>query len=140
MTRPLTLGYALSDSPVGLLAWILEKYHNWTDRRGDETSRLDDDLILTQTSFYWFTNTIGTSFRPYYEYAQGHTEPVRRVEAPTAIALFPKDLSHPPRSWAERTYAVTRYTALSDGGHFAAAEVPDLLADDIRAFARSLPT
>lgn len=137
-TRPLTLGYALSDSPVGLLAWILEKYHDWTDRLGDETSRLDDDLILTQASLYWFTNTISTSFRPYYEHAQGHTARVLRVDTPTAIALFPKDLSHPPRSWAERTYAVTRYTALPHGGHFAATEVPDLLADDIRAFARSL--
>ena len=127
MTRPITLSYGLSDSPSGLLAWLLEKYRSWTDRD------FPDDFVLTQASLYWFTNTISTSFRPYYEYFHS-TSRVQRVTVPTAVCLFPKDLDHPPRSWAERTYHVTRYTVMPRGGHFAAYEEPDLLAADIEAF------
>jgi pimeloyl-ACP methyl ester carboxylesterase len=128
MTRPITLSYGLADSPVGLLAWLLEKYRAWTDRD------FPDDFVLTQASLYWFTNTISTSFRPYYEYAQGVSHRVTRITVPTAVALFPKDLSHPPRSWAERTYHVTRWTEMPRGGHFAAYEEPDLLASDLIEF------
>jgi pimeloyl-ACP methyl ester carboxylesterase len=137
-TRPLTLSYGLSDSPVGLLAWILEKYRAWSDSHGDLSTRFSDDFILTQASLYWFTNTISTSFRPYYEYRQGLTKPVRRVDVPTAVAVFPADLTRPPRSWAERTYAVTRYTRMPRGGHFAAHEEPELLAADLQEFFRPL--
>jgi pimeloyl-ACP methyl ester carboxylesterase len=93
---------------------------------------------LTQASLYWFTGTISTSFRPYYEYAHGLTRRVERVDVPTAVAVFPADLAHPPRSWAERTYNVTRYTRMPRGGHFAAHEEPDLLAADITEFLRPL--
>jgi pimeloyl-ACP methyl ester carboxylesterase len=137
MTRPLTLSYGLSDSPAGLLAWIVEKYRAWSDGDG-LPARFSDDFVLTQASLYWFTNTISTSFRPYYEYAKGHTKRVERVEVPTAVALFPADLSQPPRSWAERTYNVTRYTRMPRGGHFAAHEEPGLLAEDITEFFRGL--
>lgn len=89
-------------------------------------------------SLYWFTGTISTSFRPYYEYAHHLTRRVRRVDVPTALALFPADLSQPPRSWAERTHHLTRYTHMPRGGHFAAHEEPALLADDITAFFRAL--
>jgi pimeloyl-ACP methyl ester carboxylesterase len=133
-TKPLTVSYGLTDSPVGLLAWILEKYHDWTDVRAGEASRMGEDQILTLASLYWFTNSIGTSFRPYWEYAAGHVPPLRRVQVPTALALFPADLSHPPRSWAERVYDIVRYRRFTEGGHFAAWEVPDVLADDVRAF------
>lgn len=136
-TRPLTLSYALTDSPTGLLAWIVEKYRAWSDCGGDLSSRFSDDFILTQASLYWFTNTISTSFRPYYEYGQGLTGRVRRVRVPTALALFPADLSHPPRSWAERTYDIQRYTRMPRGGHFAAHEEPELLADDLTEFFRA---
>jgi len=129
-TRPITLSYGLADSPAGLLAWILEKYRVWTD----PGSRFDDDFILTQASLYWFTNTISTSFRPYYEHGRSLARPVRRVEVPTAVALFPHDLVHPPRSWVERVYHVTRYTRMARGGHFAAYEETALLADDLTAF------
>jgi pimeloyl-ACP methyl ester carboxylesterase len=138
MTRPLTLAYGLSDSPGGLLAWLVEKYREWSDCGGDLSRRFSDDFILTQASLYWFTNAISTSFRPYWEHAQGMTPPVRNVAVPTAVAVFPKDLSHPPRGWAERTYNVTRYTVMPRGGHFAAHEEPALLADDLTDFFRAL--
>lgn len=138
MTRPLTLSYGLSDSPAGLLGWIVEKYRAWSDGDGDLSARFSDDFLLTQASLYWFTNTISTSFRPYYEYARGQTKRVERVEVPTAVAVFPADLSQPPRSWAERTYNVTRYTRMPRGGHFAAHEEPGLLAEDITDFFREL--
>jgi pimeloyl-ACP methyl ester carboxylesterase len=138
MTRPRTLAYGLSDSPGGLLAWIVEKYREWSDRDGDLSRRFSDDFIVTQASLYWFTNAISSSFRPYWEYARGMTPRVRNVTVPTAVAVFPKDLSHPPRSWAERSYHVTRYTVMPRGGHFAAHEEPALLADDITKFFRPL--
>lgn len=137
-TRPLTLAYALSDSPVGLLSWIVEKYRAWSDSGGDLASRFADDFILTHASLYWFTGTISTSFRPYYEYAHGLTRRVERVEVPTAVAVFPADLTQPPRAWAERSYNVTRHTSMPRGGHFAAYEEPELLAHDIREFFRAL--
>ncbi|SCE31395.1 hypothetical protein GA0115240_15182 [Streptomyces sp. DvalAA-14] len=146
-TRPLTLSYGLSDSPAGLLAWIVEKYRAWSDSGGDLSSRFSDDFVLTQASLYWFTRTIATSFRPYYEYDRGRglrLERVdvparsRRVQVPTAVAVFPADLVQPPRSWAERTYHVTRYTRMPRGGHFAAHEEPELLAADLTEFFRTV--
>ncbi|HEY7048558.1 MAG TPA: epoxide hydrolase [Jatrophihabitantaceae bacterium] len=141
-TRPLTLAHALADSPAGLLAWILEKYRAWSDRSRADGDGLapafTDDFVLTQASLYWFTGTISTSFRPYYEYAHGLTRRVQRVDVPTALAVFPADLTQPPRSWAERTYNLARYTRMPRGGHFAAHEEPALLADDITAFFRTL--
>lgn len=137
-TRPLTLAYGLSDSPVGLLAWLLEKYQGWSDHRTGRAATLDDDTVLTQVSLYWFTNTIATSFRPYYEFALGALPPLDHVPVPTAIADFPADLTHPPRSWAARTYDVRRHTVMPMGGHFAAREQPELLAADITEFFRPL--
>jgi len=136
-TRPVTLSYALADSPAGLLAWIVEKYHAWSDRDGNLSTPFGDDFILTQASLYWFTNAISASFRPYCEYARGLTRRVERVDVPTALALFPADLTQPPRSWAERTYNITRYTPMPRGGHFAAHEEPELLAHDITDFIRA---
>ncbi|WP_022894098.1 epoxide hydrolase family protein [Agromyces subbeticus] len=137
-TRPLSLAPALSDSPTGLLAWIIEKYRAWSDSGGDLSSRFSDDFLLTQASLYWFTNSISTSFRPYWEFAAGLTTRVVRVDVPTAVAVFPRDLTRPPREWAERTYNVVRYTELPQGGHFAPHEEPDLLAADLHEFFHSL--
>ncbi|OUE26843.1 hypothetical protein BFL36_03475 [Clavibacter michiganensis] len=137
-TRPLTLAPALQDSPVGLLSWILEKHRAWSDCGGDVSTRFSDDHLLTLASLYWFTGSIGTSLRPYFAHGSGRTPPVARVRVPTAVAVFPHDLVHPPRSWAERTYDVVRHTTMPRGGHFAPYEEPDLLADDIRAFLRML--
>jgi pimeloyl-ACP methyl ester carboxylesterase len=139
-TRPITLAYGLSDSPVGLLAWITEKYRNWSDCGGDIGTRWADDDILVQASLYWFTNTIGTSFRPYYDYlahpVTGPRAPMGQV--PAAIAVFPHDISCPPREYAERTYSVVRYTRFDRGGHFAPHEEPVLLAGDIAEFAAQI--
>jgi pimeloyl-ACP methyl ester carboxylesterase len=136
-TKPLTLAPALSDSPAGLLSWLLEKYRSWSDSYGDLSSRFSDDFLLTQASLYWFTNAISTSFRPYYENGKV-VGPISYVIVPTAVALFPADLNQPPRSWAERTHNVVRYTTMPRGGHFAAYEEPELLAADIVGFLRML--
>jgi pimeloyl-ACP methyl ester carboxylesterase len=132
-TRPVTLAYGLSDSPVGLLGWLVEKYRAWSDSHGDLGSRFSDDDALTWASLYWFTNAIAPSFRPYNDsYAFRSRTP--QVTVPTAVAVFPGDLAQPPREWAERVYDVRRYTVMPRGGHFAGWEEPDLLAGDIAAF------
>jgi pimeloyl-ACP methyl ester carboxylesterase len=139
-TRSLTPSYGLSDSPVGLLAWMVEKYRAWSDCEGNLFTRWSEEDILTQVSLYWFTNTMGTSFRPYYDHL-AHPLPRPAMGAvPTAIAAFPRDIAVPPREYAERSYHVVRYTAFPSGGHFAPHEEPDLLADDLHAFASSLNT
>ncbi|NEA39147.1 epoxide hydrolase family protein [Streptomyces sp. SID11385] len=135
-TRPLTLSPALADSPAGLLAWLVEKYRAWTDGGGGPGAGLSDDYVLTQASLYWFTDTISTSFLPYWEYDQGLTRRVTRAPVPAGVAVFPADLTRPPRRWAERTLDVARYTVMPRGGHFAAWEEPELLAEDLRAFFR----
>jgi pimeloyl-ACP methyl ester carboxylesterase len=132
-TRPATLAYGLSDSPVGMLGWLVEKYRAWSDSHGDLGTRFSDDDVLTWASLYWHTNAIAPSFRPYNDH-YAHPDPVPPVTVPTAVAVFPGDLNQPPREWAERTYDVTRYTVMPRGGHFAAWEEPDLLADDVSAF------
>jgi pimeloyl-ACP methyl ester carboxylesterase len=138
-SRPLTLAQGLSDSPSGLLAWILEKYRAWSDCGGDVSTRFDDDFLLTQASLYWFTDTISTSFRPYFERHHELGPRVEHVAVPTAVAVFPADLGgRLPRSWVERTHNLTRYTAMPRGGHFAAHEEPGLLSEDIAAFFHTL--
>lgn len=134
-TRPLTLAHGLSDSPSGLLAWMVEKYQAWSDGDGDVSSRFGDDFLLTQASLYWFTATISSSFRDYYERGNGFAPRVVRVDVPTALTWFPADIgSLPPRSWLERRYHLTRYTLMPRGGHFAPVEEPDLLADQLAGF------
>jgi pimeloyl-ACP methyl ester carboxylesterase len=137
-TRPLTLAPGLSDSPAGLLAWIVEKHRAWSDCGGEVSARFSDDYLLTVASVYWFTNSISTSFRQYFEYDAGFIPRTVRVDVPTAVSVFPHDLSAPPRSWAERTYNVTRYTTMDRGGHFAPHEEPALLAADLTEFFRPL--
>lgn len=138
-TRPLTLAPGLTDSPAGLLAWMLEKYRAWSDCDADLSTRFSDDFLLTQASLYWFTNTIGTSFIPYYERRNGLVPKLQRVDVPTAMAVFPANVGLPaPPSWLKRGYHLTRYTTLPRGGHFPAHEEPDLLAADITTFFRNL--
>ncbi|HEU0286961.1 MAG TPA: alpha/beta hydrolase, partial [Nocardioidaceae bacterium] len=96
------------------------------------------DYVLTQASMYWFTGTIASSFRPYWEHRAFPPSLGGRISTPTALAVFPGDLVHPPQSWAERAYNLARYTQMPRGGHFAAVEEPDLLADDIREFLTGL--
>ena len=139
-TRPQTLAYALNDSPTGLAAWILEKFRDWSDCDGDLYSRFSRDELLTNVTLYWMTETISSSFRMYVE---GRNSPLHFssnefIRTPCAVACFPKEITQPPREWVERGFNVRRWTIMPRGGHFAAAEEPELLAGDIRAFFRDL--
>ena len=136
-TKPETLGYALNDSPAGLAAWIVEKFRAWCDCDGNVESRFSKDELLTNITLYWATQTAASSARIYYE--NRVAGPVQgNVTVPTACALFPKEITAPPRRWVEARYNLTRWTEMPRGGHFAAMEQPDLLVDDIRAFFRDL--
>jgi len=139
-TKPQTLSYGLNDSPVGLAAWLVEKYRTWSDCDGDVEKSFTKDELLTNITVYWVTQTIGSSARHYYENRAipWRFEPGQRVEVPCAVAVFPKEINLPPREWAERTHNVQRWTEMPRGGHFAALEEPHLLAEDIRAFFRPL--
>jgi epoxide hydrolase len=139
-TKPQTLGYGLTDSPAGLAAWIVEKFRTWSDCNGDVETRFTKDELLTNIMIYWINENIAPSTRLYYEtYKAKHSGPPKTyVEAPTAFAVFPKELSRLPRAWAERSYNVTRWTEMPKGGHFAALEEPEMLVDDIREFFRPL--
>jgi pimeloyl-ACP methyl ester carboxylesterase len=138
-TRPQTLSYGLNDSPAGLAAWILEKWRAWGDTHGEIEGRFDRDLLLTIVTIYWATQTIGPSMRDYVD-NRWFLEPLGPddiVTVPTGIALFANqfiDDGSPPREWAERLYNVVRWTPMPTGGHFAAAEEPELVACDIAAF------
>jgi microsomal epoxide hydrolase len=140
-TRPTTLSFGLTDSPAGLASWIVEKFQRWTDNDGAIESAVDRDLMLSNIMLYWVTGAIGSSFWPYYD--RMHTAwPIPdggKITVPTGYAEFPKEILSPPRSLAERTYAnIQRWTTMSKGGHFAALEQPEALAEDVRAFFRPL--
>ena len=136
-TRPQTLSFALTDSPAGQLAWIVEKFKEWTDPAASlPEDAVDRDLILTDVSLYWLTATAGSSARIYYEGARAWGQAAPRSPVPTAVAVFPGDITLRPL--AERDHNVVRWTEFSRGGHFAAMEAPDLLAGDVREFFRQL--
>ena len=143
-TKPQTLSYAMMDSPVGIAAWLIEKFNSWSDTVGDDIESVHSkDAMLTNIMVYIATRTFNTASWIYYgrreEGGRVMSPDGRRVEVPTACALFPKELlSWPPRSYAERIYNVTQWTEMPRGGHFAAMEEPDLLLADIRKFARML--
>ena len=141
-TKPATIAAALVDSPVGLAAWMVEKYRAWSDCGGDIERRFSKDDLLTIISLYWFTETIYSSFMPYFDHR--HREPpsrdsAGRVDVPTGVARFPADLpSVPPESSVARRYNLVRYRSMPEGGHFPALEVPQVLAAELRAFARTV--
>ena len=139
-TKPQTLSYGLNDSPAGLAAWIIEKYRTWSDCHGDIESRYTKDELLTIVTIYWVTNTIGSSVRMYKENQSilWEMEENEKVPAPAGMALFPQEISRPPREWAERSYDVRRWREMPKGGHFAALEEPELLAHEVREFFRPL--
>jgi pimeloyl-ACP methyl ester carboxylesterase len=138
-TTPQTAAVALNDSPAGLAGWILEKFRGWADCGGD-LNRLPIDELLVNVSIYWFTETIGSSMRLYLESAKRpfRFAPGERIAVPCGIAHFPLEAPFPPRSWIERVYDVVHWTDMPRGGHFAAMEEPELLAEDVRKFFRSL--
>jgi pimeloyl-ACP methyl ester carboxylesterase len=139
-TKPQTLAYGLNDSPAGLAAWIVEKFRAWSDCDGDVERRFSKDELLTNIAIYWFTQTIGSSSRLYYE---GRQRPLQfnqgeRIAVPCGVARLPKEAPMPPHEWVERCYNLQHWAELPRGGHFAALEEPELLAQDIRAFFRPL--
>jgi len=136
-TKPQTLGYGLNDSPAGLAAWIVEKFHAWCDCDGDIESRFTKDDLLTNVMLYWVTGTATSSTRIYYENRVADPNP-GRVTVPTACALFPKEITTPPRAWVAARYNLVRWTVMPRGGHFAALEQPELLVNDVREFFRGL--
>jgi len=143
-TKPQTLSYAMSDSPVGLAAWIIEKFHGWSDIKGDDIETAHSkDALLTNIMVYLVTHSFNSASWIYFGRREEGGRVLgtdgRRVEVPTAAALFPAEmLAWPPRSYAERLYNITRWTEMPRGGHFPAMEQPQLLIDDVREFARSL--
>ncbi|PQV49302.1 epoxide hydrolase family protein [Paraburkholderia sp. BL21I4N1] len=139
-TKPLTLAASLNDSPMGLAAWIGEKFRAWSDCGGEIERVFSKDDLLTDISLYWYTQSIGSSMQMYWE---NRLQPMRfaadqRVVPPVGFASFPKEINHPPRSWLERTFNVAQWTEMPGGGHFAAMEQPALLAHEIRKFFRPL--
>lgn len=140
-TRPQTLAYGLTDSPIGLATWIAEKFHVWTDHDGNFETVIPRDEMLADISLYWFTGAIGSSFWPYYDRLHGPW-PVpdgETVDVPMGYAAFPKEIRRPPRSIAEKSYTdIRQWTVMPRGGHFAAMEKPEALARDVLAFLRPL--
>ena len=141
-TRPQTLGYALLDSPAGLCAWIVEKFHAWTDCDGHPENALTRDEMLDDITLYWLTGTAASSARLYWESFRQVSEWFRgsttdTVPVPTGCSIFPKEVPRPSRRWAARRYTDIRYWSEPDrGGHFAAFEQPGLFVRDVRAFFR----
>ena len=135
-TKPQTLAYGLNDSPAGLAAWIAEKFRTWMDCGGNIERSITKDQLLTNIMIYWITQSINSSTRLYYESRHHPWRPDadKRIETPTAAAIFPGEILKPPREWAESAFNIQRWTVMPRGGHFAAMEEPKLLADDIRAF------
>ncbi|MFO1143697.1 MAG: epoxide hydrolase [Amaricoccus sp.] len=140
-TRSQTLAYALTDSPAGLAAWIVEKFRAWSDCGGDVERVFSKDRLLANVSLYWFTGAIGSSFWPYYARAHGPW-PVPEgttVDVPVGYAAFPHEILRPPRSLAACTFTdIRRWTDMDRGGHFAAMENPEALAREVRSFFRPL--
>ncbi|MBU2532346.1 MAG: epoxide hydrolase [Alphaproteobacteria bacterium] len=135
-TKPATLAVGLNDSPAGLASWVLEKFHKWGDTKGDVLAAFSLDDLCTILSVYWFTQTIGSSVRLYKEAFADADLPRKapKHDVPHAVLLLPSDMPA-PRAWGERNlWNIVRWTELDRGGHFPALEVPQQMADDIRAF------
>jgi len=148
-TRPLTLGYGLNDSPVGLAAWVVDKFWAWSDHGGELERSFTKDELLTNVMIYWVTDTMPSSVRIYFESQHNLPRPASMTPfertgrpAPMGFALFPKEINVPPRAWVERSLGsqLVHWTEMPRGGHFAALETPDLLAADVRKFFRNLPS
>ncbi len=139
-TKPQTLGYGLTDSPVALAGWIAEKFRTWSDCGGEIARAIPLDDLLANIAIYWFSGNITSSLRIYKENKAKplHFAAGERVLPPVGFAHFPKEILHPPRSYVARVFDVRQWTEMPRGGHFAAMEQPDLLAADIRSFYRPL--
>ncbi|MCX0241983.1 epoxide hydrolase family protein [Streptomyces drozdowiczii] len=135
-TRPQTIGYSLVDSPVGLLAWILDKFAEWTDTGDSPFETVSIDRILDDVTLYWLTRTGASAGRIYYESHGGVNalDPDLRVDVPSAITIYPSDIEKCPRPWAQQRYQrIVRWTTPEAGGHFPSLEVPEYFVKDLQA-------
>jgi epoxide hydrolase len=136
-TRPQTLGYGLTDSPAGQAAWILEKFWAWTDCDGHPENILDRDELLDNVMLYWVTASGTSSARLYWESFGRSRGRTGKIEVPTGVAAFPKEIVPPVRHWMESDFPnIQHWSEMPRGGHFAAFEQPELFVDDVRAFFR----
>ncbi|MCE8052755.1 alpha/beta fold hydrolase [Halomonas daqingensis] len=134
-TRPQTIGYSLVDSPVGLLAWILDKFAEWTDTEDSPFETISRDRILDDVTLYWLTRTGASAARIYYESHGGVNtlDPELRVDVPSAITIYPRDIEKCPRPWAEQRYRqIVRWRTAERGGHFPSLEVPESFVKDLQ--------
>ena len=135
-TRPQTIGYSLVDSPVGLLAWILDKFAEWTDTDDSPFETLSRDRVLDDVTLYWLTRTGASSARIYHE-SHGGVNSVDlelRVDVPSAISVYPRDIEKCPRPWAQERYReIVRWSSPEAGGHFPSLEVPEYFVKDLQA-------
>lgn len=140
-TKPLSLGYGLADSPAGLAAWILEKFHGWTTPGVDAAPPFELDHLIANVMFYWLGDPVGASL--IYRFLADRSGFVlpegRKIEVPTAFQLFPQDIAvPPPDSWLAQSYKMQRVRRAPSGGHFPGLENAGLLVEDLRAFRREL--
>ncbi|WMD06187.1 epoxide hydrolase family protein [Streptomyces sp. FXY-T5] len=132
-TRPQTIGYSLVDSPVGLLAWILDKFAEWSDTEDSPFETISKDRVLDDVTLYWLTRTGASSARIYYE-SHNSLDPELRVDVPSAITMYPRDVEKCPRAWAQERYRqIVRWGSPETGGHFPSLEVPGYFVKDLQA-------
>jgi pimeloyl-ACP methyl ester carboxylesterase len=137
-TRPQTVGYGLSDSPVGLAAWMFDKFNQWTYSGGDAEKSLTKDEMLDDITLYWLTNSAISSAQLYWENNANNFNAVD-ISIPAAVTIFPGEIYRAPKSWVERSYHnLIYFNEVDKGGHFAAWEEPELFATEIRSAFRSL--
>ena len=131
-TRPQTIGYSLVDSPVGLLAWILDKFAEWSDTEDSPFETISRDRVLDDVTLYWLTRTGASAARIYYE-SHNSLDPGLRVDVPSAITMYPRDVEKCPRAWAQERYRqIVRWGYPETGGHFPSLEVPGYFVKDLR--------
>ena len=137
-SRPQTIGYGLTDSPVGLAAWFYDKFSDWVFTRGEPERTFTRDEMLDNITLYWLTNTGTSSARIYWENATGNTN-LGGISVPVAVTIFPGEVYKPPKSWVARAYSnLIYYNRVDQGGHFAAWEEPDLFSAEVRVAFRPL--
>ncbi|MFJ8989117.1 epoxide hydrolase family protein [Streptomyces sp. NPDC102279] len=131
-TRPQTIGYSLVDSPVGLLAWILDKFAEWSDTEDSPFETISIDSVLDDVTLYWLTRTGASAARIYYE-SHKSLDPDLRVDVPSAITMYPRDIEKCPRTWAQQRYRqIVRWREPEIGGHFPSLEVPEYFVEDLQ--------
>jgi pimeloyl-ACP methyl ester carboxylesterase len=137
-TRPQTLAYALTDSPIGQLAWMVDVFKEFADTTDVLEDAIDRDQFLTNVSLYWLTKTAGSAARLFKETSRDLRQAPERSGVPTGVAVFPREPSVPIRTLAERSHHIVHWEEFERGGHFPAMEVPDLVVNDLREFFRAL--